>query len=423
MERSWSLRVTTLVEAEAAAAPFIADHKDLVAFSKACNDPINHWANIRKAWLMEPGSMVVLEDGTEIVADQHSIITITPDKKPSSKPNRQLPVVEYTDYGRTTPEVKAAHAARCALEKVRDIDAEVIEAYITDRRKRGKFQADDDPNALRRTLADFKAINGGKTISQSTRKDVDALIEYLLNDRDPQLSPKRVRKLLSYVRAAVNVDIQHNQAAPNFRYNIFDNFFVPGEEENRRPPYSKDEIAAIKANLSRFTDEQTLMLVWHISSSVRPCGIYSIVSDEWEDGEHPDSCENYRTRHIRIRRDKGEYGPRNLPIPQAVLDLKKKDGTSLLPDPIVGPLFSTPLPTLLVENNNKLERLGIHTEENRKTLYSGRHRAKDRLVVCDCPEKISKAIMGHTRDIEQHDRYGTGAPMWKLKPWIDKIGF
>jgi len=295
-----------------------------------------------------------------------------------------------------------------------------MEAYIADRKKRGKFQDDDDPNGIRRTLADFKSVNGGKTIAQSTAQDVDALISFLTEE----LSPARTRKLLAYMRAAVNYDIRTNRAEPKFKFNVFDNFFIPSDdEENERPPYTEEDVKAIKANLGRFTDEQKLMLVWHISTSVRPGGIYSITDDEWEDGEDADTGATFRTRHARIRKDKGKYGPRNLPIPQAVLDLKKDDGTPLLPEKIEGPLFTTELSMLLVEINNKLKRLNINTPENDKTLYSGRHRARDRLLNRDAPDKMSKAIMGHARKIEQHDRYGTGYAMWKMKPWIDKIGF
>jgi integrase len=338
-ERARSLGVTTLVEAEAKAAPFIAEHKELLLYHAARNDDANNWANMIYVHLMEPNTQDILSDGTRIVATKETIVTITAEGEISSKPNRR-PILEYTEFAAKTPQFQDAFAARQKVKKTEreDIDAEVMEAYIADR--------------------------------------------------------------------------------------VFENFFIPSDdEENERPPYTEEDVKAIRANLGRFTDEQKLMLVWHISSSVRPGGIYSITDDEWEDGEDADTGETFRTRHARIRKDKGKYGPRNLPIPQAVLDLKKDDGTPLLPEKIEGPLFTTQLSMLLVEINNKLKRLKINTPENDKTLYSGRHRARDRLLNRDAPDKMSKAIMGHARKIEQHDRYGTGYAMWKMNSWINKIGF
>jgi hypothetical protein len=128
--------------------------------------------------------------------------------------------------------------------------------------------------------------------------------------------------------ARQNHDIRTNRAEPKFKFNVFENFFIPSDdEEKERPSYTEEDVRVIRANLGRFTDEQKLMLIWHISTSVRPGGIYSITNDEWEDGEDADTGATFRTRHARIRKDKGKYGPRNLPIPQAVLDLKKDDGT------------------------------------------------------------------------------------------------
>jgi hypothetical protein len=31
--------------------------------------------------------------------------------------------------------------------------------------------------------------------------------------------------------------------------------------------------------------------------------------------------------------------------------------------------------------------------------------------------------MGHARRVDPHDRYGHGFRQWKLKPYVDQIGF
>ncbi len=132
-ERAKSLGVTTLVEAEAKAAPFIADHKELLLYHTARNDDVNHWANMRAVWLKEPGRQV-LADENQIVATELEIITIAPDGSVSTEPNRKRPKLDYTEWAQTQPQFQAAYQARRALTKVRDIDAEVIEAYMFDPR-------------------------------------------------------------------------------------------------------------------------------------------------------------------------------------------------------------------------------------------------------------------------------------------------
>src|SRR4051794_37297378 len=70
-------------------------------------------------------------------------------------------------------------------------------------------------------------------------------------------------------------------------------------------------------------------------------------------------------------------------------------------------LFQAPLDQLLVGLNAKLFRIGVNTEDEiddegrtvskGKSLYSGRHRARDRFRQIKCSEEMSRAIMGHTR--------------------------
>lgn len=423
-EREWSLGTSDELTARRLAQPAIQKHLDLLAIHDLHTSP-DPAGSIREVYEVEPGTHKSFPDGGRLIATDKEIINFDANNVMTTRPNpRRFEVVPLDSFN--SPAVARAAKADAEAKKagIRDIDKEAIETYIADRRRRGKFEEDDDPNAIRRTLDELKLITENRTISQSTKKDVENLIHFLMNDRDPQLSHGRTKKLMSYMRAAVNYDLKNNREHPNYKYNVFENFFVPNEElDNQHPPYSETDLAAIKANLHRFTDEQKLMLVWHISSSIRPIGIYSICADGWEDGENSDTGETYKTRYVRITKDKGKYGPRALPIPQAVLDLKKADGTPLLPPVIDVPLFTTPLAMLLVQINNKLETLKIHTNENRKTLYSGRHRARDRLLNRDATDKMSKAIMGHSRKIEQHDKYGTGFAMWKMKVWIDKIGF
>lgn len=413
-------------EADVLAQPYVANHKELMLYHAARTDRSKKWGDVILVWTMEPSDKAIQNpDGSTTMADEHFITHIDKDGNVRRQPNKRRLAAKLDLAAVGSEPEYLAHAAERRKQRALtepDVDLEAIDHYI----KKLSLRK-DDADGTRRTLADFKAVTGGRAIARSSEEDVENLIEWLAEERD--LTGSRIKKLVSFLRAAVNYGIKKHPRRPLYQRNIFTDFSVPDtdeEGENRRPPYTETDVASIKANLGRFDDEQTLMLVYHVSSSIRPGGIYSITSDEWEDGEDPDTGQSHRTRHARIRRDKGVFGRRNLPIPQAVLDLKKADGSSLLPAKIDGSMFTTPLPQLLAEINRVLDAIGLArdaTGKRVKTLYCGRHRGKDRLMSRGCVEDMRKAIMGHARKIEAHDLYGTGFPMWQIKPWIDKIGF
>jgi hypothetical protein len=105
-DRARSLGVTTLVEAEAKAEPFIADHKELSLYHTARNDAVNHWANMRPVWLKEPGREVLA--ATQIVATELEINTIAPDGSISTEPSRKRPKMDYTEWAQTQPQFQVA---------------------------------------------------------------------------------------------------------------------------------------------------------------------------------------------------------------------------------------------------------------------------------------------------------------------------
>jgi integrase len=187
----------------------------------------------------------------------------------------------------------------------------------------------------------------------------------------------------------------------------------------------------VRSKFHEFDDDEKLMWVWHVTSSIRPSEIFRVRSEETEYGEDPDDIDTatgkerqHITRFVRLAKGKNKYAKRSIPIPQAVLDLNRDDGSSLLPPKITGPLFRRNLKPLLVSINNKLEKWGVKDTKNGKSFYSGRHRAKDRLVNRGLSDdEMRKAIMGHARRISAHDGYGHGYAMYKVKFWIDKIGW
>lgn len=416
--------------AEALAAPLITEHKKVLYVFRAglaarrLGLTREQFENtLRFKHTQEPLTTIVNPDGSRSFATETHIFTLAPDNKVlNTQPNEtvaKVPMIWFTPTQRR--ELRAAQAHQKKV-KFKDVDAEVLEAYIAAKRREGKLRKDDEDGA-RRTLADFKSLTEGKPIAHSSREEAHLLADLLVHERG--LSAGRTRKLIAFMKAAINRDMEDPRNT-HYKYNIFANVSVSDDEEGSPDPLTEADMDKVRANLHLFTDEQRLMWVWHASSSIRPVGLYSIAACEWEDGEDAETGNRYRTRFVRIRKDKNKFGTRSLPIPQAVLDLKAADGTPLLPDRIQGPLFSTPRPQLLAEINRVLDKIGVlrDTDNKRvKTLYSCRHRAKDRMLTRGASSDMRKAIMGHAREIQAHDLYGHGFPMWQVKLWIDKIGY
>jgi hypothetical protein len=417
-EKEWSLGTPDELEARRRASSAISEHLDLLAFHAAYTSP-EEAATFAEVFEVEPGTNEVGPDGISVVADKNEIITIPPGGAIQRRLNRRRFEIRFKE-GFQDPRVKAAaqQAAITEKAKVRNLDREMLDTYIASSVRAGKLGGEQDRHgdqaSLRRTLDDFKFLFDGKALKNARRKDVSDLIDHMLEARD--LTPARVKKLLSYMRAAINDDMVEAHHT-RFEHNPFDRFVVPDDEgSQQRPPFTEAEFAAIRADLPNWEPEQRLLWVWHAASSIRPVGLYSIKSDDWEEAEDQDTGRTYRTRYIQINKDKGKFGRRCLPIPQAVLDL------GLLPERIAGPLFKTDRAILLASINRRIGRIKVGQQAITKTLYSARHRARDRLRGTE--EEMRRAIMGHTRQItDSHDRYGHGYPLWRVKTVIDRIGY
>ena len=413
--REKSLGTADRREAEALAAPLIAQHKKLLVVHAA---RVGQPSSFRREVLrleIEPGKYNH-SDGSMTVATQREITVFRADGSMSTRLNLKVRDDFQLDATALPPPLRRAWSEAGGKERATklDVDTEIIEEFIRERNKNA-----EDAKLARDTLATFKAVNGGKTIAASGRTDVKALVEHLLEKggrKGTGLKPATVRRALAQLKAAVNLELL-NADNPRLVRNVFATVAIDGDKgAEKRDPYTDADVQTVRANLDKLDPEERLMWLWHVSSGIRPGGIYSIVRDEWESAEDPDQPGTiHRTRHVRITKDKSrKFGPRNLPVPQAVLD------SGLLPEKIRGPLFKRQLKPLLVALNGKLASEPFNVNAGTKTLYSARHRAVDRMRD-RVPEKIRKVILGHSRpDIE--DRYGHGHAMWRVKLEMDKIG-
>ena len=435
-----SLYTKDKAEAEVLAQPYIARHKSLLLFHAAASDETKKWGDFVTIWQMEPNTRVNRPDGSSSIASETTIIHTAPDGTITSEPNRRRLVVKFDEkvVANEPAYIEAKRAAQ-GLKKVihRDVDADMLTAYVAS----SKLSKDDRALA-ERGLQNFKQVNGGKTIANSLRSDVTKLIDAEFEARGPN-GGERIKKMIAYLRAAVNFNIRKADA-PLYRSNIFEGHDID-TNNLKRPPYSEADVRRIKEHWSIFTDQEKLMVVWHIASSVRPVGLYSIRRDEMTEEEEFDEATgqfimHHVTRSVTIESDKDnrrggkDYGRRRLPIPQAVLDARSNSGEPLLPTEINGPLFTAPLDQLLNAINAKLFKIGVNTDdvkdenqrvtEKGKSLYSGRHRARDRFRSIRPPEEMARLIMGHARrKSDSHGHYGDGFTMFAVKRVIDLIRF
>ncbi|MGN8095769.1 DUF6538 domain-containing protein [Methylobacterium sp. 22177] len=443
-EEARSLGTKNRVEAEAKAAPYIARHKALLLYHAARTDPDKRWGEFSQVWQMEPNTTTTLGDGTLLVANETHIMRVKDGKVVSTEPNRMRGVVLLDRAAvENEPAYIEAQRAQDNLRRtlVRDYDAEMIETYLDGRfgpcapgtAKRPRPDK-GDVALVRSTLEAWRAHSGGKHLKDANRQEVAAFIRTEIDNRatpdKPLAGLERVKKGVKFLIAAINNDIEdrarsrfaHNPFA-NPNWEIYDRDYVPG----RKPvPFSEEDIRAIKANATVFSREEYLMVAMHCATSVRPRGLSSITRDEWvEEAEHDTEARLvalHRNRVFYVETDKDAvYGKRRLPLPEALLKATWVDGSPLLPPVIQGPLFPTDRTVLNREINEKLRRIGVATDDPLKRLYSGRHRARQRMNACN-HDQIRRYIMGHSHERDPHDTYG-GYRAFEVKRWIDIIGF
>lgn len=401
-------------EAEAIAAPFIAQHKKLLVVHAARTKHPNSFRREVLRLEIEPGRYNH-PDGSMTVATEREITVFKSDGSMNTRLNLNVRDDYQLETAALPPPLRRAWNETGAKERETKlpVDAEIIEEFIREKNKNS-----EDAKIARDTLAAFKSVNGGKTIAASGKTDVQALVRHLLAKGGRNgigLKHATVRRAIAQLKAAVNLELLADH--PRLTRNVFSTVLIDGDEgAEKRDPYSEADVQTVRANLDKLNPEERLMWLWHVSTGIRPGGIYSIVKDEWESAEDPDQPGTFhRTRHVRIMKDKSrKFGPRNLPVPQAVLD------SGLLPEKITGPLFKRQLKPLLVALNSKLASKPFNVNNGTKTLYSARHRAADRMRD-RVPEKIIKLILGHSRP-DIGDRYGHGHAMWRVKLEMDKIG-
>lgn len=225
-----------------------------------------------------------------------------------------------------------------------------------------------------------------------------------------ETSPATARRYLNDINAAVSRAIRENDL--NSR-NPFAQLDIEGGKNTResRLPFDDADMQKLAAIME--TDDD-LGLIWE---TLRDTGarLGEIVGLRGVDIDR-------RFKSILIRpyegRDlKTSHSSREIPIPDGLLErlLAKADGAPATP------LF----PQYVRERGNDtcsqtlMKRLRRVVTDKKKTAYSLRHRMKDLLRDTDCPESLSREIMGHT-DQASAANYGRGPSLRSKRVALEK---
>lgn len=452
-EHAINLETEDLITAKMNAAPYIANHHYIKWLSHAYHSDRPDGL-IGEHPEYPAGTDKLLKDGRRVMADLSTVMVRHPDGRIESHANKTprsvLPLIDHLHDGKVSTPMRRRPALRAALkmdcqrsaEAGTDLEDIVLDAYRAN-------MSDRDKAAMLRMMRQFRESEGNKLIADCTRADVRKWMndrrEGLLSDGKKVVHSTIVRDL-DMMNAFVNWSKTERADNPFKGDNIFSGHKVD-RTRNSRQPITEGDWEKIKAHKHLFSDQEWLMLAALATTSVRPIGLASIRHCGFVEERVREKSGKFkivRTRVFYIQKDKHKvgttnHGRRTLPIPEALINLTNSNGDRIFPSVINGPLFPKKsgqkiehfLSILHKSINSKLKEIGVHQVdlkdsetgellEKGKSFYSFRHRAMD-ILEDVAPSSAARYIMGHQPD--QHEGYGSGPKMHKLKEYLDQIPF
>lgn len=371
-----SLKTTDRQQAEIAAAPYILQHKYVLASAKGKSvETINledKKLPIGEHWQQE---------GSKVVATDTHIIKIGTDGSISQKEQEsgiRLSLIDPLAKPITNP------------------DDAVIETWITQNQV-GKYLTMEG----RKVWGIFKKITNNKPLKQCERDDGRKMVAYLSEQGDKMAT---VRKKISHLNAAVNIAISDGK----LRFNPFTGVAPTATDGLNRIPLSNDDLRLCNENIHKLSGHDQLLWRLLTLTGMRLDEAFQI-DEEFEES-------NIR---FVIAGTKTPQSKRRVPLPTPLLPI--------LPSKITGRLFAGTTKAAGKRIRYWLKDLGIsydpdnETGDPRKVPHSLRHRAKDRLRAAGCPLEIQYELLGHEKKTVASG-YGAGSPVSILAKWMAKIG-
>ncbi|PCH72233.1 MAG: integrase [Rhodobacteraceae bacterium] len=267
-------------------------------------------------------------------------------------------------------------------------------------------------NSLAKARGDLKAAIGGVKLNQLPLEDLtrgDALKyrDHLLD----RVSPNSVTRYINIVRAVINHTInEHGMAIVNPFHNL--RVKGAGNSAGDRLPLTAQEALAGFDGMGTAADLRAIYLtLWDTGARLAEITGLLVEDVNLQEG----------TIHIRgnsIRGLKTASSKRVIPLSdRAVEALQEHRQGKQDEDPIFARYGRVGGNTAASAAMMKHFRSVI--PDRKKSLHSLRHKKKDDLRAVECPEEISKVLLGHS-NTDVSARYGSGYTLEILRDWMDQ---
>ncbi|GJD66014.1 hypothetical protein MPEAHAMD_6210 [Methylobacterium frigidaeris] len=387
-------------EAMVRALPRIQDHKRELLMVRSM---MRH-QTMATAFVHEPGREYLRPDGSKIVATIAQLIHIDANgivSKVEENIPREKTIWQTTPDGARALGIKEEHIAKMMFadqptiklaQKTKSSDLDVLIEYL---RFKGHDLNGSYAAEARSTWEDFRAFSGGKILKECTRADGFAYVRHL---RGKGLKTATIIKRINFLAAPINHANETGDLSGNPFFRVVDR----KDDALERLCLSDADMKLCRDNmLPTLGRDERLMWLFLATTGMRHSEAYSI-REEFQEGG---------IRYVRVGQ-KTEASKRRVPLPECLLPY--------LPKEIVGPIFTgSSLKNIPKNLLRALRRVGIN--DNRKVVYSLRHRAHTRLREVECPDDVQREIVGHETG-EAHAQYGR-YPIRVVKRWIDTIGY
>ncbi|MBZ9892318.1 tyrosine-type recombinase/integrase [Mesorhizobium sp. BR1-1-3] len=312
------------------------------------------------------------------------------------KPKVSLEVIRAIGEQRLPPETyTAASALSFYLDSKRGPDAsknKQLENHIKNLQSRMIVVLGKEA-VTKRPLEKFKR--------EDARKLRDALLA--------QLNPNSVRRMFNMLRAAINKTIREYDLDAK---NPLEKLEIKGAAASRedRYPFTEDDLKSLGPIMVK-GPEDALGILWTIlrDTGARNSEICrrKISEVDLENGS------------IAIPVGKSKNAVRIVPLSPSALAGAKFLATDKPADAFLFPSYATGRQTDSA-SQALMKRLRTVIKDEKKVVYSLRHRLKDRLRDTDCPADIQEEIMGHdAQNVAKN--YGRGYSLEKKRAYLERV--
>jgi integrase len=313
------------------------------------------------------------------------------------------------------PSFEAYDAAKARpTPAVKGTDDDLLETYIKHNGITGlpEKQARDIWHVFRTFV--------NKPLSKCSRDDGRALVAHLEEQAggEDKIKSATLRRRMVPLIATVNLAIKDGKLT----FNPFVSCVPDRDDEDERDPFDENDMALIRANLHRLSENDQLLVRVLATTGVRRGEAFEIDREETENG----------IRFVTIG-SKTPQSLRRVPFPADLLPYLPKITGQLIPGRMDSAgkrlkkwMYEIGIPG--IPDPDITDEDKAPSELDKAPMHSFRHRAANRLRAAGVPEDVREAVGGWANgkmkktSRKYGNKHGAGYPLSVLKEAIDKIG-